>query len=296
MITRPMLAGKCPEDLNLLKYPVLVTPKIDGIRCLKVGGKALTRSFKPIRNIFVRKYIEANFPNGVDGELVLKGGTFQETTSAIMSEEGKPDFEYCVFDYVFNSSAISAIEKPYRLRMQELKKLPIIFRKINILPKRILTSNALLAYEKLCILRGFEGIMIRDPEGPYKCGRSTTKEGWLLKLKRFETSEAEIIGFEEKMHNANEVETNAFGNIKRSSIRENLVPLGVLGALIVKDCQTRLVFKIGTGFDASLQRRIWYNKDAYLEEIVTYRYQSCGVKELPRFPVFVGFRDFTDIS
>ena len=293
MIIRPMLAGKCPEDLNLLKYPVLVTPKIDGIRCLKVGGKALTRSFKPIRNIFVRKYIETNFPNGVDGELVLKGGTFQETTSAIMSEQGKPDFEYCVFDYVYDSSAI---KKSYRVRIQELKKLPIIFRKINILPKRILTSSALLAYEKLCISRGFEGIMIRDPKGLYKCGRSTTKEGWLLKLKRFETSEAEIIGFEERMHNANEIKTNAFGNIKRSSVREHLIPLGYLGALIVKDCQTSLTFKVGTGFDANLQKQIWDNKDKYFGEIVTYKYQACGVKELPRFPVFVGFRDITDIS
>lgn len=36
-ITKPMLAGKCerPEDL---RFPILATPKLDGIRCLKIVG------------------------------------------------------------------------------------------------------------------------------------------------------------------------------------------------------------------------------------------------------------------
>jgi DNA ligase-1 len=39
---KPMLATKC-ENPAALKFPVLATPKLDGIRCLKLGGKALTR-------------------------------------------------------------------------------------------------------------------------------------------------------------------------------------------------------------------------------------------------------------
>ena len=57
-ITKPMLASKC-ENPHLLPFPVLATPKLDGIRCLKIGGKALTRSFKPISNRFAREWIEA---------------------------------------------------------------------------------------------------------------------------------------------------------------------------------------------------------------------------------------------
>ena len=92
-ITKPMLAGKCeqPEALN---FPVLATPKLDGIRCLKIGGRALTRSFKPISNTFAREWIEANLPDGVDGELMLRGGTFNATTSAIGRESGEPDFVF----------------------------------------------------------------------------------------------------------------------------------------------------------------------------------------------------------
>jgi len=75
-ITKPMLASKC-ERPDLLPFPVLPTPKLDGIRCIKIGGKALTRSFKPISNRFARVLIEANLPDGLDGESMLRGGTLQ---------------------------------------------------------------------------------------------------------------------------------------------------------------------------------------------------------------------------
>ena len=39
-----MLAVSC-EDIEKIQYPVLGTPKIDGIRCLKINGKAVTEEF-----------------------------------------------------------------------------------------------------------------------------------------------------------------------------------------------------------------------------------------------------------
>ena len=64
-IVKPMLAGKC-ERPNCLRFPVLATPKLDGIRCLKINSRALTRSFKPVSNQFTRRWIEGNLPDGVD--------------------------------------------------------------------------------------------------------------------------------------------------------------------------------------------------------------------------------------
>ena len=114
-ISKPMLASKC-ERPDLLPFPVLATPKLDGIRCLKLGGKALTRSFKPISNRFAREWIEANLPDGVDGELMLRDGTFSETTSAIGSRDGQPDFVFHIFDYVFEGR----LDEPYRQRVADL--------------------------------------------------------------------------------------------------------------------------------------------------------------------------------
>ena len=98
-ITKPMLAGKC-ERPDALSFPVLATPKLDGIRCLKINGRAMTRSFKPVSNRFTRGWIEANLPDGLDGELIVRGTTFSETAGHIGRESGEPDFTFAVFDYV----------------------------------------------------------------------------------------------------------------------------------------------------------------------------------------------------
>jgi len=44
---KPLLAAKL-ESLDQLRYPVLATPKLDGIRCLLWQGRAMTRKLKPI--------------------------------------------------------------------------------------------------------------------------------------------------------------------------------------------------------------------------------------------------------
>ena len=91
MIKRPILAEKIePSELENLKYPVLVSPKLDGIRCLIVDGKALSRSFKPIPNLFIQSLLSKQEFNGLDGELVLEGKTFNETQSIVMSESSEP--------------------------------------------------------------------------------------------------------------------------------------------------------------------------------------------------------------
>ena len=50
---------------------------------------------------------------------------------------------------------------------------------------------------------GYEGLMLRAPDGPYKFGRSTVKENTLLKVKNFLDDEAEVIGFKEQTTNTN---------------------------------------------------------------------------------------------
>jgi len=49
---------------------------------------------EPISNRYAREWIEANLPDGVDGELMLRGGTFSQTASAIVARDGEPDFFY----------------------------------------------------------------------------------------------------------------------------------------------------------------------------------------------------------
>lgn len=288
-IKKPMLAGKC-EDPARLKFPTLATPKIDGIRCLIISEngwrKAVSRNFKPIPNNYIRNWLQENCPVGFDGELIVTNGTFQQTSSAVMSRDGEPNFSYLVFDWVHENP-----EDCYQERTWDIANYGPICSKISyVLPKLITGLEELEEFEQECLAQGFEGVMVRDPEGPYKFGRSTPREGWLLKIKRFEDHEAVVVGFTQRMHNANEATLDELGRTKRSSHKANKVPTGMLGTLVVRDLDTDVQFEVGTGFDDKTRVYLWETKLLHLGRVIKYKSQPTGVKDKPRFPVFLGFR------
>jgi len=295
MITRPLLAYKI-HTVEEAKFPCLATPKIDGIRCLKIKGRALSRSFKPIPNLYVRDLIEKNLPDGVDGELVLRYGKFNNCQSAFMSRSGEPDFIYKIFDYVQDT-----IRKPYEFRVRDLETLyDLRFRRrfIGILyPAKLYNQQQLKEYEDLMLGYGYEGVCMRTPESPYKCGRSTYREGYLIALKRFKRSEAMLTGFEPMYQNLNPAEADEFGNTKRASNWENKIQLSTLGVMLATDCNNGKQIRLGTGqgLTLELRKKIWNNQDKYLGKIITYQYQSHGMKDLPRILSFIGFRDPRDL-
>lgn len=295
MITKPMLAAKKPVFENI-KFPVLATPKIDGIRCIKVNGQALSRSFKPIPNHHIRKMIEQYCPDGFDGE-ILCGEGFSDVQSMVMKHDGTPNFTYLVFDYVLND-----LSAPYLERMNHLsgffKQNPLIQTCAKaLIPVLVNSLEELKDVMAQHLAEGHEGTMIRTPESPYKCGRASLKEGYLTAIKYFTDGEAEVIGFEELMHNDNEKTEDAFGNSERASLKENMRPGNTLGAFLCK-LPDGTEFKIGTGngLTAELRKTIWNNRDQYLGKLVHYRSQPHGVKDKPRIPVWHGFRNPEDMS
>lgn len=296
MIEKPMLAGKVEmADLAGLTYPIAVTPKLDGIRCIK-QKRALSRTFKDIPNQHIQTLVSKLPANGLDGELMV-GKTFQDVSSGVMSPDGEPDFQYWVFDYVLNDP-----NKPYMARMRDLKalKLPKWCKKV--LPVVVENKAQLVKeYERL-LKEGYEGAMLRSLDGGYKFGRSSLKQGGLLKLKPLEDSEARIIGFEELQHNENEAQKDNFGRTKRSSSKEGKVGAGTLGKFLVEEIGDtpwkNKEFAIGTGqgLTHELRQAVWDSQDKYVGLVVKYTYQAIGSKDLPRIPIFVGFRDDRDLD
>lgn len=280
MLFKPMLAVDWePDKVN---YPVLASYKMDGIRAVVLGNTLVSRNLKPIRNKHVQSLFGRKEYNGLDGELVC--GNFQQTTHAVMSEHGEPNVEWKIFD-----DFSKGFDIPF-------------FKRLEVLPvggglcpvPHVLCHNEeeLMQYEIEALTAGCEGVMIRDPNGPYKPGRSTVKEGWLLKVKRFKDSEAIVAGVEERMHNANEAEKDNLGHTKRSLKNEGMVPTKTLGALVVYHPAFG-EFKIGTGFTEEQRKDLWHQN--IIGKLVKFKYQPTGIKDKPRFPVFLGFRDTSDL-
>lgn len=283
------------SDINKLKFPVYVSLKLDGIRCVIKDGKALSFSMKPIRNKFVQEQLKG-VPDGLDGELVLKDlkTEFREVSSAIMSEEGEPDFYFYVFDKFIENEPFYNRYFKLQCTVDNLDN-----PRVKVLNQRLITNtnelNNQIEYVKN---EGYEGLIVRSEMGLYKQNRSTEKEGILGRIKFFEDSEAKIIGFEEQYENTNEKVLDERGLSKRSQNNDGMVAKNTLGALILSDIHGtfKLEFNLGTGFNDKLRQDIWNNKDKYKNLLVKYKYQPCGSWNKPRLPVFLGFRDIDDLE
>lgn len=287
MIKRPLLAGNAPTDLSTLNYPVILSPKYDGIRCIAIGGIPYSRSMKVIPNQFIQQMFHDNNLDGLDGELYLPFKSFSEISSAVMSVDGLPMVHYVVFDNWIHK------DKPYYKRLSLGHSSGGYWVHYTDMLEAC-NEAQVLSYEQDMLAAGFEGIMIRDPNGRYKEGRSTTKEGILLKLKRFTDDEATVIGFTELMINNNASEVNAVGLKEKSSCKANLEPAGTLGNLVCRN-KEGVEFEIGTGFDDVTRDVLWVERDNLIGKLVKYKYQKVGVKERPRFPVFLGLRSELDL-
>lgn len=288
---KPMLAGKC-DDVTKLNYPVMVSPKLDGIRALVVDNVVVSRKHIAIPNLHIQKLFGRKNLNGLDGELMVGAATngFISGTEGIMRVEGKPDVTFHVFDNFNRPNDWYFNRYSSICHWNGAKQVEIVEHKM------VHNAEQLTALEEEYLLAGYEGLMVRDPNGPYKQGRSTAREGWLLKLKRFEDSEALIVGYEELDHNTNEAGKDAFGRTKRSGHKAGKVAGGVLGAFQVKDVHTVVTFNIGSGFNAAQREEFWGIRELLLHKVVKYRYFPTGGKNKPRFPTFLGFRDTRDMS
>lgn len=290
---RPLLAAKTTgADLAKLKFPVLISPKIDGIRALVVDGKLMSRSMKLIPNAHTQALFGHPLLDGLDGELVVGNpydkNLMQQTTSGVMSHGGQPRVKYYVFDRWDSKSVFID-------RWNSLDCFEDDFQIVQVAHTYAYTLDDVLALERHYVGLGYEGIMIRDPNGVYKQNRSTVREGILLKVKRFQDGEADVLDWEPLQRNLNEKVLDERGYSKRSTEQAGKVDDNLVGSLLVRDRGTGVVFSIGSGFSDIQRTEMYSDRDSLRGRIVKYKSFSIGVKEKPRFPIFLGFRSPLDL-
>lgn len=288
MAVKPMLAGAINTPLTELPYPLYASPKLDGIRALIVDNVPVSRRLLTIPNRSIQEALSHPAYSHLDGELIVGPSTasnaYTRTLSGVMTEGGTPQVSFWVFDQWNRRHTFETLTS--RRTSGHYASDNVFVRWL----KQTLINNAeeLADYEQRLINMGYEGVMLRKPDSLYKFGRSTKNEFHLMKLKRFEDSEAIVLDIVEQNRNMNEATINNLGRSKRSSHKANKIGKGTTGALRVRDLFTRVEFEIGTGMDDMERAEFWANPP--VGQIVKYKFQPAGVKDKPRFPVFVGMR------
>jgi DNA ligase-1 len=312
MITywKPMLAAKPdPADLDAaiaaLKYPVLASPKLDGIRATVQGGRLLSRSLKPVPNLALQKLWGKKELEGLDGEIIVGSpfgeGVFDRTRRAAMARAASA--EGAAF-HVFDMMGQSGFQE--RLQYAAITQQLFAKTRIELVPHiPVANQKALLAYEQKCLQKGYEGICVRDPSGAYKQGRSTLREGGLVAVKRFVDAEAVVLSVYEQQENTNEKTMDALGHSKRSAHKAGKVGKDTLGGFTVRFVELDgsgshmegAEFNIGTGVGLTdaVRKELWAKRKTLPGKIVKFRYQKIGTMDAPRQPIFLGFRDKADM-
>ena len=300
-ITKPVLAVDC--DFSKLDFSkgILAMPKIDGVRGLHLYGKpSLTgRSLKPFGN----KLVPLVFSNleGIDGELTYGDSTASDlcrtTTSVVNTHDDDRAHSLVLnaFDYITPDT----VHLGYLARYEALQQLLLTNYNTNVrlIPYQVISSLAeLLAYEANCLQQGYEGVILRSPDGIYKNGRTTLREGTYLRIKRFTQEDAIVLSLVEAMENTNEAVINELGNTERSFHQDNLVPKSMIGSLICKDIKSGQTITVGPGkLDHSLRKYYWDNPSELVGKTISYKFFPVGIKDKLRFATYVCTRDDSDL-
>lgn len=300
---KPHLA--CDADLSKLKLPVWGMRKIDGVRMMHITGKATGRSLKAHGNLYVTERYSDPRCEGFDGEVAFGGdirsdSLCRDTTSVMSRIQGEPEVEWLLFDWLHTNVAHLPYNKRYAALDEYLQGSEewAVSMGVSLVPYRVLnTLEEVEAYYEESIELGFEGVILRDPDGMHKDGRTTVKAGAYLRMKPQSDKEALVLRLVEALENQNEAKTNELGRTERSSHKENKVGKGMVGMLVCKDVETGMEIDVGAGKMTHEERTYyWNNPDEMVGQYVKYRSMDSGIKDKPRFARYICKRAASDMS
>lgn len=275
------------DDLQSLQMPLYASIKQDGIRCrldknLDDIIRPMSRSLKCLPNFHIIDWAENFGIEGLDGEIVIPGWSFNDIQSWVMTSYPVTNhrFEFRVFDYL--------ADLPFVHRMEEIEDLLLNQKtstRIKIVRQyKVHTSSQLRELYETALDNEEEGLILRSPDGLYKSGRSTWDQAFSLKMKAFEDDEAIITGYYPLLENQNESVINELGLKKKSSHKSNQVLKEMLGGFEILH-PTFGQFRIGSGPTAA-QRILWWKyRTQLLGEEITFKFQRHGMKDKPRTPI-----------
>jgi DNA ligase-1 len=186
-------------------YPVMVDPKLDGLRCLTVKENGTvtmyTRNGRIIETLpTIQKALEAApFDNMViDAEAM--GADWNESSSVVGSTKSKKDDSNMVLS-VFDAMTLAEwqarkTEMTFSGRTQLVDELvaKVNAKCVQKIPcKVVFTEDELISFYKECLDNEFEGIMIKNLHGLYNFDGK--RDETVVKMKPETTYEGTIVGW-----------------------------------------------------------------------------------------------------
>lgn len=262
---------------KLLRFPVDVQRKFDGVRCLayREGNEVLLISRNGLQWTapHIAKALADILPEDcvLDGEMYVHGVGFQTITSWV--KRLQPETEQVEF-HIYDCPEYNGItEESWSVRKQHLAEVMRNAKKPLILTDTYSASSEkeIKTLQKQFVSEGFEGAIVRILTGIYKYGE---RSNYVLKVKDFIDAEYEVVG----------AETG-----KKGSKEEN----AVIWICKNKNGDTFSVRPKGSIKDREKAYKTARSRFGQLYKVKFFEYTDDG---LPRFPVGLGFRDKADMS
>lgn len=271
-----------------LKYPVLASLKLDGMRGIRLDHTLKSRTRKLIPNVAIRER-SLVMPGGFDCELYNPALDFNTIQSIVMSQEHERfrEIEFHVLDRYTPGVYYQRLDEVQGLMAGMPDCVKFVY------PTHCANADELFAFFLKCEREDGEGICFRLPNSPYHQDYCTLNQQYLVKLARYVFAEAVIVGFEEQQVNCNPDKRNALGKMKRSSSQANKHGKDTLGAVWVTSTAggDNQRFKVYSGFNDRERYEIWHNQSKYLGRQLVYKHKPHGRLNKPRSPVFHGWRE-----
>jgi DNA ligase-1 len=287
-----MLATDSAKHEKKMVGEMLVEPKLDGVRVIAICDvdkdevKLFSRNGKELLNF---PEINKQFDDALDQmseSMVFDGEVMSDDFQTLMREIHRKggaktkDAKLNLFDCMpLEDFMAGGCNGDIMMRKTMLEKFEfgpninlVEYVKMNLSEPD--GQKQFADYNKLCIDRGFEGIMVKPITGTYECRRSAL---W-LKVKPFIEVSLKVIDTEE-------------GTGRNA---------GKLGALIVegKDSGKFIKTNVGSGLTDADRETFWNDKDKLVGQIVEVRADAITQNQDTtdtwslRFPRFLRFRGF----
>ena len=312
-IWKPLLAPNQQPNLYEINYPLLVSNKIDGIRCILYKGKILSRSLKQIQNKQLRGKLQSladytkEYNLILDGEIYSPELTFQQITSMVMTQDFEDKKSIKKYGQIvqipvnlkfhcFDAIKEDNLDTPFIDRVKLVETVAMLFEDI-MYPVQEYLLNSKEAVEKhfeIALDNGEEGLILRDINGGYKCGRGTLKEGLIYKVKPYRTFDAKILDVIQatKVNPNAEKTINELGRSVTSKKKGDRISIEKASAFLVKYKEKEV--KPTLKMTDKQKKEVWKNRESYVGKWIEYKGMLVGAKDVPRHPTFVRWRTDKD--